>query len=67
MSDPSTGPRPADDAAPDPGNTDPAQLVAPLDEDDDAVERLAALLNNPDTDDESDSGDDSGDDDQLGY
>ncbi len=54
-----TNPVPASDQ-PDPGNTDPAELVAPLEAGDDAVEQLSALHPADDT-----GGD--GDDEQLGY
>lgn len=57
----------ADDAAPDPGNTDPEQLVAPLDDDDDALAQLAALHPADDPADDPGPAGDSGDDDQLGY
>lgn len=67
MTDPSTdaSTNPGTDGqpgAPDPGNTDPQQLVAPLPDDDDAVAQLTQLFEQPDSD-----GDDTGDDDPLGY
>ncbi len=48
MTDPST--TAADGPAPDPGNSDPADLVAALDPDDDAPALLAQLLTQPDDD-----------------
>ena len=46
MTDPATEPAPVDvpvDTPADPGNTDPAELTAPLEPDDDAYDRISLV------------------------